>query len=37
MEKAVVEMCKKHDLMICDKVCSWPFAKAVVQQNFYKD
>ncbi len=35
MELAVIEMCKKHDLMICVKVCSWPFAKAIVQNNFY--
>jgi hypothetical protein len=31
MEKAVVEMAKKHNLMICDKRCSWPHAKAIVQ------
>jgi hypothetical protein len=33
MEGAVVEMCKKHNLMICSKVCSWPFAVAIVQVN----
>lgn len=37
MEEGVIEMCKKHNLMICTKVCSWPFAKAIVQANFYKD
>lgn len=30
MELAVVEMAKKHGLMICDKICSWPHAKAIV-------
>lgn len=37
MEEAVIEMAKKHDLMICNKICSWPFAKAAVQKNHYKD
>jgi len=37
MEKAIVEICKKENLMICRKACSWPFATAVVQDNFYKD
>lgn len=31
MEKAVVQMMGKHGLMPCDKSCSWPFAKAIVQ------
>lgn len=31
MELAVVQMAAKHDLMICQKVCSWPIAKAIVQ------
>lgn len=37
MEVAVIEMCKKHNLMICAKICSWPFAKAIVQDNQYKN
>jgi len=37
MEKAIVQFCKEENLMICDKACSWPFAKAVVQENFYKN
>ncbi len=40
MELGVIEMCKKHDLMICGdggKICSYPFAKAITQPNFYKD
>ena len=37
MELAVIDMCKKHDLMISRKECSWPFAKATVQENIYKD
>jgi len=32
MELAVTEMAKKHNLMICDKRCSWPHAKVVVQE-----
>ena len=36
-ELAVVEMCKKHNLMICDKVNSWPYAQAIVQENRYKN
>lgn len=36
MELGIVEMAKKHNLMICDKKCSWPSAQAVVQDNFYK-
>ncbi len=32
MEKGIVEMAKKHNLMICEKACSWPHAKAVVQE-----
>ena len=36
MERAVIEICKQEDLMICQKVCSWPFAKVIVQKNFYK-
>jgi len=35
MENAVVEMAKKHDLMICTKICSWPFAKAIVDDNHF--
>lgn len=31
MEKAIITMAEKHGLMICDKVCSWPYAKAIVQ------
>jgi len=31
MELAVVQMATKHNLMICDKKCSWPHAKAIVQ------
>ena len=37
MEISIVKLCLKKDLMICQKVCSWPFAKVVVQQNFYKN
>ena len=37
MELAVVEACKQWDLMIVDKVCSWPFAKALVQKNHFKN
>lgn len=32
MENGVVEMCKKHGLTIFDKICSWPFAKAIVSK-----
>lgn len=32
MEKAVIAMAKKHGLMVCQKICSWPHAKAVVQK-----
>ena len=35
MERAVIEMCKKNDMMICDKICTWPFAKAIVQDNHF--
>lgn len=31
MERAVILMATKHRLMICDKRCSWPHAKAIVQ------
>lgn len=31
MEKAIVQMAMKHNLMICQKICSWPHAKAIVQ------
>lgn len=31
MELAVIKMAAKHNLMICEKICSWPFAKAIVQ------
>lgn len=37
MEKAIIEVCKLKNLMICAKISSWPFAKASVQDNFYKD
>ena len=37
MEKAVVEMCKQKNLMICTKICTWPFAKAIVQPNLLKN
>ena len=30
MEKAVVKFCELNDLIICKKICSWPFAKAIV-------
>ena len=36
MEAAVVKMCLEKDLMICNKICSWPFAKVVVQPNYFK-
>jgi hypothetical protein len=32
MEKAVTDMAKKHGVLICQKVCSWPFAKAIVDK-----
>ncbi len=32
MEMGVIEMAQKHNLMIVNKVCSWAFAKAIVQQ-----
>lgn len=32
MELGVIEMAKKHDLLICDKKTSWPYAQAVVQE-----
>jgi hypothetical protein len=35
MEEAIVKMCLENDLMICNKVCSWPYAKAVVQPNHF--
>ncbi len=31
MEKAVTEMAAKHSLIVCQKICSWPHAKVVVQ------
>ena len=30
MEQAVVDFCKKNNLYIARKSCSWPFAKAIV-------
>ncbi len=35
LEKAVIIMARKNDLMICSKICSWPFAKAIVQENHF--
>lgn len=32
MEKAVTDMARKNGLMVCRKICSWPFAKAIVQE-----
>lgn len=32
MEMAIVEMAAKHNMFVCNKVCSWPFAKAVVSE-----
>ena len=29
MEEAVVLLAHENELLICDKVCSWPFAKAI--------
>jgi len=37
MELGVIRFAKENNLMICNKVNSWPFAKALVQENFYKD
>lgn len=37
MEEGVVKLCKELDLMVCQKVCSWPFAKILVQPNHFKD
>lgn len=37
LESAVITMDLKHDLMICSKICSWPFAKAIVQENLFID
>lgn len=37
MRLGVVEMCKKHDLMICNEISSWHKAGAIVQNNFYKN
>lgn len=30
MEKAVVKFCETNNLIICNKICSWPFAKAII-------
>lgn len=30
MEQAVVALANKNNLVICEKICSWPFAKAIV-------
>lgn len=37
MEEAIVEIARQKNVMICNKINSWPFAKAVIQDNFYKD
>lgn len=37
MREGVIEMCKSQNLMICNEICSWPFAKVIVQPNHYKD
>ena len=37
MEQGVIHMLKRRNLMVCTKINSWPFAKVVVQENFYKD
>lgn len=31
MEKAIILLAARENLIICNKTCSWPFAKAVVQ------
>jgi len=33
LDKAVVIMAAKHDLVLCKKVCSWPFGKAIVTKK----
>lgn len=35
MELGVIEMAKKRDLLICSKINSWPFAKAIVSENHF--
>jgi len=30
MEKAIVKFCEINNLIICNKICSWPFAKVIV-------
>lgn len=32
MRKGILEMAMKHELMICMEICTWPFAKVVVQK-----
>ena len=34
MERGVITMAMKHGLMVCKKICTWPMAKALVQ-NVY--
>lgn len=33
MEKALVEFAEKKGYILCNKVCSWPFAKAIVSKR----
>jgi hypothetical protein len=37
MERAIVAVCKKLDLMICAKINSYPAAKCIVQDNHFID
>ena len=32
MELGMIKMAAKHNLMLCTKICTWPFTKALVQE-----